>query len=204
MNANGLHDDNHYSCAKDMAMIAKNLLDEGKQQLLKITSTYEYYIRQNSNPFWLVNTNKLLKTYPGVDGLKTGFTSQALSCITVTALKNNVRLISVVMHANDAKSRNADIVKLLDYGFSQMKSFLIYDPKQCEYTIHIENGQDKQLKIYNQDPIYEINDNKSKIINKKLKQIKKQATIQKGELIYGHLLCLRKRAWFLFRIECFV
>ena len=76
----------HYTCAKDMAIVGKALIKEGGDDLLKITSTYDAYIREDSEKaFWLVNTNKLLKQYPGVDGLKSGFTSQAMSCITTVS-----------------------------------------------------------------------------------------------------------------------
>lgn len=90
VNTTGLHDDAHYSCAKDMARIAQKLIEVGKEELLEITSTYDAYIREESeSPFWLVNTNKLVKHAEGVDGLKTGFTQEALSCITVTAKKRS-------------------------------------------------------------------------------------------------------------------
>ena len=75
MNATGLHDDKHYTTAKDMALLGQALLKEGGEELLKITSTYDAYIREDSDKkFWLVNTNNLLKQVEGVDGLKTGFT----------------------------------------------------------------------------------------------------------------------------------
>ena len=110
-NPTGLHDPDHYSCAKDMAIIARALIKEGGEELLKITSTYDAYIRENSDSkFWLVNTNKLLKQYPGVDGLKTGFTTEALSCITTTAKKDGLRLIGVVMGEPSSKVRNKEMI----------------------------------------------------------------------------------------------
>lgn len=119
VNTTGLHDPNHYSCAKDMALIAKHLLEVGKEELLAITSTYDAYVRESSEkPFWLVNTNKMVKQVEGVDGLKTGFTSEALSCITLTAKRDNLRFISVVMKEPDSKTRNAESRQLLEYGFS--------------------------------------------------------------------------------------
>ena len=123
-NTTGLHDENHYSCAKDMALIAKKLIEVGKDDLLSITSTYDAYIREDTNPFWLVNTNKLVKHVEGVDGLKTGFTQEALSCITVTAKKNDLRLIGVVMKEPDSKTRNAEVMEMINVGFSK----IIYQP----------------------------------------------------------------------------
>ena len=123
-NTTGLHDENHYSCAKDMALIAKKLIEVGKDDLLSITSTYDAYIREDTNPFWLVNTNKLVKHVEGVDGLKTGFTQEALSCITVTAKKNDLRLIGVVMKEPDSKTRNVEVMEMINVGFSK----IIYQP----------------------------------------------------------------------------
>ena len=72
VNVTGFDDDNHYTCAKDMATIALELL-KYKDLILPYTSTYDSHIRQDTdNPFWLVNTNKMVKYYQGMDGLKTG------------------------------------------------------------------------------------------------------------------------------------
>lgn len=128
VNTTGLHDPEHYSCAKDMARIAQILIQTGGDQLLAITSTYDTYIRQESEkPFWLVNTNKLIKQMEGVDGLKTGFTQEAMSCITVTAKRDNLRLISVVMKEPSSQVRNAETKQLLDYGFAMFDQKVIYD-----------------------------------------------------------------------------
>ena len=127
MNATGLHDPEHYTCAKDMSIIARALIAEGGEELLRITSTYDAYIRENTDKkFWLVNTNKLLKQYEGVDGLKTGFTTEAMSCITVTAKKKDLRLVAVAMGEPSSKQRNAEIKQMLDYGFSQYAQGLLY------------------------------------------------------------------------------
>ena len=72
-NVMGFDDDNHYSSSFDMGIIAQKLLKEHSDIILKYTSMNEDYLRQNTNnPFWLVNTNKLLDDYDGMDGLKTG------------------------------------------------------------------------------------------------------------------------------------
>lgn len=126
-NATGLHDSEHYTCAKDMAIIARALIREGGDELLNITSTYDAYIRENTeNKFWLVNTNKLLKQYEGIDGLKTGYTKEALSCITVTAKKKDLRLVAVAMGEPDSKIRNEEVKRMLDFGFSQFDQGLLY------------------------------------------------------------------------------
>lgn len=153
-NPTGLHDPDHYSCAKDMAIIARALIKEGGEELLKITSTYDAYIRENSDSkFWLVNTNKLLKQYPGVDGLKTGFTTEALSCITTTAKKDGLRLIGVVMGEPSSKVRNKEMIQLLDYGFSQYEQATLYKKGTKIETKKFENGKPATAGIVTLDDV---------------------------------------------------
>ena len=116
-NAVGLDEANHYSSAYDMAYMAKELVKHEK--VFEFTTIYEDYLRQNTdNKFWLVNTNKLIKTYDGADGLKTGYTSEAGYCLTATAMKNRMRLIGTIMGASESKTRNSNMSTLLDYGFN--------------------------------------------------------------------------------------
>lgn len=148
VNATGLHDKDHYSSAKDMAIIAQALIAKGGDDLLKITGTYDAYIREDGDDkFWLVNTNKLLKQYPGVDGLKTGFTQEAMSCITATAKKERVRLIAVVMKEPSSKQRNLEAKQLLDYGFSQMTQGILMKKDTVAETITLENGKPQIVKL---------------------------------------------------------
>ena len=119
-NATGLDEEGHYSSASDMALIAKELIKHEK--VLEYSSRYEDYLRENTNKkFWLVNTNKLIKTYDGMDGLKTGYTEKAGYCLTATAKRNNMRLIGVVMKEESSAIRNTDMSELLNYGFSMYK-----------------------------------------------------------------------------------
>ena len=148
VNATGLHDKDHYSSAKDMAIIAQALIAKGGDDLLKITGTYDAYIREDGDDkFWLVNTNKLLKQYPGGDGLKTGFTQEAMSCITATAKKERVRLIAVVMKEPNSKQRNLEAKQLLDYGFSQMTQGILMKKDTVAETITLENGKPQIVKL---------------------------------------------------------
>ena len=116
-NATGLDEANHYSSAYDMAFMARELVKHEK--IFEFTTIYEDYLRQNTdNKFWLVNTNKLIKTYEGADGLKTGYTKEAGYCLTATANKNRMRLIGTIMGASDSKTRNSNMMTLLDYGYN--------------------------------------------------------------------------------------
>ena len=95
--------------------------------ILKYTSINESYLREDSsNPFWLVNTNKLLGDYDGLDGLKTGYTHESKYCLTATAKRDNLRLIAVTMKAETIKDRTSDIKSLLNYGFKNYKSIKVF------------------------------------------------------------------------------
>lgn len=147
-NATGLHDDEHYSCAQDMGIIAQHLIAVGGDALLDYCKTYDAYIRENSpNPFWLVNTNKLVKYLEGVDGLKTGFTQEAKSCISVTALRDNVRLIAVVMGEPDSKIRNKEVSELLDYGFSRVEYQPLFAKDEVIEEISFDLGNPKATQL---------------------------------------------------------
>ena len=147
VNVTGFDDDNHYTCAFDMATIALELL-KYKDLILKYTSMYDGYIRENTNkPFWLVNTNKMVKFYQGMDGLKTGFTSKAGFCLTSTATRNNIRLVSVIMNSKTSKLRNEATKKLLDYGFSKVKSYKIYNKDDVICNIKINKAKNESYDI---------------------------------------------------------
>ncbi|HLR51870.1 MAG TPA: D-alanyl-D-alanine carboxypeptidase family protein [Candidatus Avamphibacillus sp.] len=125
-NSSGLPAKEHYSTAHDMAVIAKELLKY--EEVTKYTSIYEDYLRKGEeNEFWLVNTNKLVKFYSGVDGLKTGFTNEAKYCLTATAKRENMRVITVVMGADSPKERNKAITEMLDYAFNHYETEKLYE-----------------------------------------------------------------------------
>ncbi|MBR3161445.1 MAG: D-alanyl-D-alanine carboxypeptidase [Bacilli bacterium] len=146
VNSCGLDDDNHYSSANDMATIARELVKYDK--ILEFTGTYEDYLRKKSeNSFWLVNTNKLVRYYPGVDGLKTGYTKAAGYCITTTAKKNNMRLITVVMGEPSSKIRNSETTAMLDYGFNTYKIDTLLSRKKVIATKRIIGGKEKKINI---------------------------------------------------------
>lgn len=146
INATGLDADNHYSSAKDMSLIAKELVKHEK--VLEFSSTYEDYLRKDtSNPFWLVNTNRLVKFYPEIDGLKTGFTSTAGYCLTATAKKDGMRLITVVMNEPDTGKRSSDTKKMLDYGFNIYMVKNIIDENTTIEKKKVELGEKQTVEI---------------------------------------------------------
>ena len=156
VNACGLDTDNHYSSAYDMAMIAKELVKHKK--ILEFTGTYEDYLRKNTpNSFWLVNTNKLVRYYSGVDGLKTGYTKEAGYCITTTAQKDNMRLISVVMGEPSSKIRNSETISMLEYGFNTYEMDKLLSKDKVIAKIKIPLGIKKQSEVISKEDINILN-----------------------------------------------
>lgn len=120
-NTTGLPAADHYSSAYDMAVMTRELLHF--EDITNYTSIYEDYLRQGEeNEFWLVNTNKLIRSYPGADGMKTGYTNEAKYCLTATAKRDDMRVIAVVMGAETPKERNKMISGLMDYGFQSYQT----------------------------------------------------------------------------------
>lgn len=151
-NTTGLPVKGHYSTANDMALMAKELLKY--EDITKFTGMYESYLRENTDKkFWLVNTNKLVRFYPGVDGLKTGFTSEAKYCLTATAQKNGMRVIAVVFGAPTSKDRNAQVTKMLDYAYSQYETHPIFKRNQGVGKAYISKGKDKTVQALTSEPL---------------------------------------------------
>lgn len=145
-NTTGLPAEDHYSTSYDMAIIAKELLKY--ETITKFTSIYEDYLRKGEeNEFWLVNTNKLVKFYPGVDGLKTGFTNEAKYCLTATAKKNDMRVIAVVMGAETPKKRNATVSSMLDYAFNHFETKKLYEKDQLITKLQLTKAENKNINI---------------------------------------------------------
>lgn len=139
-NSNGLPGSEHYSTAHDIAIMSRELLKHSK--VTEYTGTYQDYLRQETEkPFWLVNTNKLVRFYSGVDGLKTGYTSEAKFCLAATAVRDDLRLIAVVLGEPSTKVRNAEVAQLFDYGFSQFTNHILFKPGDELGSVTIEKGQ---------------------------------------------------------------
>lgn len=146
-NPHGLDNEDHYSTARDMALMAQELLKY--EDILNFTSIYEDYLtKPDGSQVWLVNTNRLVRFYEGVDGLKTGYTTEAGYCLTATAKKSDLRLISVVMHASSSDARSKDTATLLTYGFNSFKNSVIYSKNKELGTVDVEKGKVDSVKVY--------------------------------------------------------
>ncbi len=192
MNATGLHDDNHYTCAQDLATMASYLIKIGDKKLFDTTSLYDSYIRENSpQKFWLVNTNKLLKSYDGCDGLKTGYTREAGYCIVSTAKRNGLRLIAVVMKESEPKVRNQEISQLLDYGFSLYENVTLFKKNEVIEKVKISNAKEEYVEVVSpKDVVYVKDKSKEDKITYQINYTNLVPPFQKGETI-GYLLLFR-------------
>ncbi|OAD99837.1 D-alanyl-D-alanine carboxypeptidase DacF [Bacillus subtilis] len=182
-NPTGLTEEGHYSSAYDMAIMAKELLKY--ESITKFTGTYEDYLRENTDKkFWLVNTNSLIKFYPGVDGVKTGYTGEAKYCLTASAKKGNMRAIAVVFGASTPKERNAQVTKMLDFAFSQYETHPLYKRNQTVAKVKVKKGKQKFIELTTSEPI-SILTKKGEDMNDVKKEIKMKdnisAPIQKGQ-----------------------
>lgn len=152
VNSSGLPAENHYTTAYDMAIIAKELLKY--EDVIHYTSIYEDYLRKGEeNEFWLVNTNKLVRFYPYVDGLKTGYTSEAKFCLTATAKKEDMRVVTVVMGADTAKNRNAMTMNLIDYAFNHYETEKLFERGETVASLRHIQSQKLDYDIHTSEPI---------------------------------------------------
>ena len=145
-NSTGLDEEGHLSTAYDLSILARELLKH--EEILRFSSLYEDYIRKDTpNKYWLVNTNKLVRFYSGADGLKTGFTDNAKYTMAVTAKRENMRLIAIVLGEEVSKTRNNETMELLDYGFDNYKIDLIKPKNQEIKKIEIDKATVQSIPI---------------------------------------------------------
>lgn len=187
-NPHGLDTANHYTSAYDMAMIAKELVRHEK--VLEFTSIYEDYLREDQeNKVWLVNTNKLVKFYDGMDGLKTGYTKEAGYCLTATAKRGDTRFITVVMGEEDTKTRNSETTSMMDYAFGQYEVEKVLDKKRTVGTVRVEKGKVDTIQLVPMDDVTILNkkSDQKKNSNYEVKTKTITAPIKKGEQV-GELI----------------
>ena len=183
-NCTGLDAENHYSSANDMAIIAKELVKHDK--ILEFSGTYEDYIREGTDKsFWLVNTNKLVRFYQGVDGLKTGYTSTAGYCLTATAKRNGMRLITVVMNEPDSTTRNNETTSMLDYGFNAYGMEQLLNKDNVLGKIKVDLGKEEYVEVVPKEDINilnnKTNDKRNVSYNISLNNVK--APIKVGDIV---------------------
>ena len=142
-NCNGLDEEGHLTTAYDISLMARELMKHN--EIFKYSSIWIDYLRDGKTQ--LVNTNKLLKSYQGITGLKTGTTDDAGCCMVATAKRNNLNLISIVLGDATSKDRFSDAAKLLDFGFA---NFISLKPKLQDDALDplkVNNGVKKNVSL---------------------------------------------------------
>ena len=141
-NCNGLDEDGHVTSAYDVAVMSRELIRHKK--IFEYSGIWMDELRGGKTQ--IVNTNKLLKTYDGITGLKTGTTSKAGSCITATAERDGMSLIAVVLGSSSGKERFTDAAALLNYGFANYTMYTPKTPKEAVTDLPVTNGMSKNVR----------------------------------------------------------
>ena len=145
-NCNGLDEEGHLSSAYDVALMSAELIKHTK--VFDDTSIWLDFLRDGKTQ--IVNTNKLLKSYNGITGLKTGTTDDAGSCISATAKRDGLFLIAVVLGSDSGTDRFKDASILLDYGFN---NYSVIIPKEKKLPkVKVNKGMESEVEVYSNPP----------------------------------------------------
>ncbi len=136
-NCHGLDEDGHLTSSYDIALMSRELLTK-HPDIIKYTTIYMDSLRDGKSQ--LVNTNKLIRTYNGITGLKTGSTSLALYNLSASATRDNLSLIAVIMKAPSTKVRFAEAKLLLDYGFNNYSYYKFGNKNDVVKNISVSKG----------------------------------------------------------------
>ncbi|HPA54396.1 MAG TPA: D-alanyl-D-alanine carboxypeptidase family protein [Bacillota bacterium] len=186
VNPNGLPEDGHVTTAYDLAVLSRELLKHEK--IFDFISQYmvKVYVGKKNNVLReLVNKNKMVRFYNDVDGIKTGWTEEAGYCISVTAKRNNLRLISVVMGSPKVDIRNKEARKLIDYGFANFNSLIIAKKGDKIQEVNVSKGSRLKVNaLAESDVSVLLNKGEEKSIVKKAELPESlKAPVKKGEKI---------------------
>lgn len=150
VNTNGLPVEGHHTSAYDIGLMSKELLKH--EQVHEWLTTWQTTVLvglsgKEQTEFGLTNTNRLIKLYPGANGIKTGFTQEAGYCLSGSATKEDLTLISVVLGCDTTQHRWAESMKLLDYGFATYESAKVANKGEILGTITVEKGDPYQVNV---------------------------------------------------------
>ncbi|MEN9406634.1 MAG: DacF [Bacillota bacterium] len=184
-NPHGLTSENHYTSAGDLAIIACELAKH--PAITNYTGIYMDQIREQTpeKTFDLVNTNKLVRFYDGVDGFKTGYTQEAGFCLVATAMRDKTRFIAITLGEPDAKTRNKEISHMLDFAFARYKNIPLYQTGELMAKSTIINAEQEQIKIFADNTKTLLTPKKfdEDKITKEIVWNKLEAPLQKGEVV---------------------
>ena len=147
MNCTGLPAEGAYSCAADVAKMMRNLVVNYKDYFKFARIWMEDMVHPGGRVTGLTNTNRMIRFYDGCDGGKTGYTNEAKHCLCATAMRNGTRLISVVIGADDSKARFDSSAKLLNYGFANYETKLMFSETQSVGNVRVANGKTDTVEL---------------------------------------------------------
>lgn len=155
VNCYGLDDKDHYSCALDVALMSRELIvnhpDISNYSTVWM-DTFVHTTKRGQTEFGLNNTNKLIKSYNGITGLKTGSTSLAKYCLSATARRDGMDLIAVIMAAEDPKLRFAEAAKLLNYGYANCSLYMDLKETESLPKITVKNAVKMEVAATMKEP----------------------------------------------------
>lgn len=143
-NCHGLDEDGHLTSAYDIALMSRELLNK-HPSITKYTTIWMDTLRDGKSQ--LVNTNKLIRNYKGMTGLKTGSTSLALYNLSASATRDGLSLIAVIMKGPTGAIRFSEAQKLLDYGFSNYQYKELAGKYECLKNVTVQKGTEDNLNI---------------------------------------------------------
>lgn len=155
VNTNGLPVADHYSCAYDIGMISKELMkfEKAHTWFTAWQEDIKVGLPGKQHKFTLTNTNKLIRSYNGAIGVKTGFTQDAGYCLSGAAQRDSTRLIAVVLGCKTSDIRFSQMRKLLDYGFANYETVKIAEKGEAIKKINIEKGDVKNIQAVTSEDI---------------------------------------------------
>lgn len=160
VNSHGIDEEGHYTCAKDIAIMARELITK-HPNILNYTSIWMDTLRDGTTE--LTSTNKLIRFYDGATGLKTGYTSNALYNLVGTATRGDTTFITVIMRAPTSDIRLAETKTLLDYGFATYETKKICSSNTVLEEMDINKSIDQKLETRLEDDIYSLMEKGKKV-----------------------------------------
>ncbi|MCL2397957.1 MAG: D-alanyl-D-alanine carboxypeptidase [Defluviitaleaceae bacterium] len=194
-NACGLDADGHFTTARDIAIMSRELMVKYPEVAEYATTWMDNIIHKThrgEEEFGLTNTNKLVKWYNGTTGLKTGSTGQAMYCLSATAIRGDMELIAVVLGAPNPTTRFQEAMKMLDYGFANYKVVKGELPGTVVGTIHVSKGKEAEVAVVVQDLISNVTEKgsnvelESQIFINETVQAPVEAGFAVGEIVYTY------------------
>jgi len=189
VNCCGLDAQGHLSTARDIGIMSRELTEKYPDIFQYSSIWMDEFVHKTSkgeSSFGLSNTNKLIKTYQGCNGLKTGSTSKAKFCLSATATRKDISLIAVVMGCPDSKQRSEDVRKMLDYGFANVIVYEDEDPLESWNVVEISGGERESVSIHSGEKFHYtlLKNEEGKQITKNVKILQEiYAPIKKDEVI---------------------